>query len=272
MKLKVVSICLVFGAVLASIRLYFDAQKLTLPQCAQEDKVETWVQFVFDYSILSDLDIDALEARIEEDLALSNLILSNSCIPMIRKSAGYEFFDSHNVKPADMLASHYELNLQHRNLLERAYQEPNFYVVLVLSEDNSYFDFEYKIAETWVDLLPNFVVSDVRAAPFALEHELGHLAWAQHDLKTLSSQLQSRTLNSMITEDNQSQIKRYAHAALCGDSGTIMSYSKNILPVYSSPNITYQGEVCGNRESADNARLLTEYARVLRDKVDARPW
>lgn len=270
MKLKVVSICLIVVAVFASARLYFDAPKLELPQCPQEEKVETWVQFVFDYSILSDFDIEALEARIEEDLAFSNLILSNSCIPMVRKSAGYEFFDARNAKPADMLSSHYELNLQHRNLLERAYQEPNFYVVLVLSEDNSYFDFEYKIAETWVDLFPNFVVSDVRAAPLALEHELGHLAWAQHDLKTLSSQLQSRTLNSMTTEDNQSQIKRYAHAALCGDSGTIMSYSDNLLPVYSSPNITYQGQVCGDVETADNARRLTEYARALRGKVSAR--
>ncbi|GAK22324.1 hypothetical protein JCM19052_2916 [Vibrio sp. JCM 19052] len=137
MKLKVVSICLIVVAVFASARLFFDTQKLALPQCPQEEKVETWVQFVFDYSILSDFDIEALEARIEEDLAFSNLILSNSCIPMVRKSAGYEFFDARNAKPADMLSSHYELNLQHRNLLERAYQEPNFYVVLVLSEDNS---------------------------------------------------------------------------------------------------------------------------------------
>lgn len=270
MKLKVVSVCLIVGAVFASALLYFDAQKLALPQCTQEEKVETWVQFVFDYSILSDFNIEALEARIEEDLALSNLILSNSCIPMIRKSAGYEFFDAHSTKPADMLSSHYELNLQHSSLLERAYQEPNFYVVLVLSEGNSYFDFEYKVAETWADLFPNFVVSDVRAAPFVLEHELGHLAWAMHDVKTLSSQLQGRTLNAITTEDNKSQIKCYAHAALCGDSGTIMSYAENILPVYSSPNITYQGQVCGDVEIADNVRVLTDYARALRERVEAR--
>lgn len=272
MKLKVVSICLIVGTAFVSALLYFDSQKLVLSQCADEEKVETWVQFVFDYSILNDFSIEALEERIDEDLALSNLILANSCVPMIRKSAGYEFFDAHNAKPEDMLSSHYELNLQHCSLLERAYQEPNFYVVLVLSEDSSYFDFEYKIAETWVDLFPNFVVSDVRAGPLALEHELGHLAWAQHDLETLSSQVQGRTLESMTAEDNQLQIKRYAHAALCGDSGTIMSYEKNIVPIYSSPNITYQGRVCGDAQSADNARLLTEYARALRAKVDARSW
>ena len=49
-----------------------------------------------------------------------------------------------------------------------------------------------------------------------------------------------------------------------------MSYSDNLLPVYSSPNITYQGQVCGDVETADNARLLIEYARALREKVSAR--
>ncbi|USD66691.1 hypothetical protein J4N39_10100 [Vibrio sp. SCSIO 43136] len=253
--------------------LYFGVYagtELELPECAVEELVETRVKFIFDYAILSELTIEELELRIAKDLEYANLTLSNSCIPMRRVSDGYDFVNFANSTPGNMASAHYELSQHFPQLMDRTFEELDQYVVLTLSRENSYFDIETKIAETWVDLLPNFVVSDISAAEMVLEHEFGHLAWARHDLSTAKSQLEASELDSyqdITTVQGQDKLKPYAHGATCGDAGTIMSYQAKVLPIYSSPKITYQGEVCGDAMTADNARLLTEYARTLKAKL-----
>ncbi|EJU9788362.1 TPA: hypothetical protein I7686_21920, partial [Vibrio vulnificus] len=95
-----------------------------------------------------------------------------------------------------------------------------------------------------------------------LEHELGHLSWAQHSEKHPIPNL-TMFLKSAISQEYQEKLVPYARAFKCGDSGTIMSYERNILPIYSSPQIKYQEEFCGNSASADNARVLRDYALTL---------
>ncbi|GAL31060.1 hypothetical protein JCM19239_2728 [Vibrio variabilis] len=43
-----------------------------------------------------------------------------------------------------------------------------------------------------------------------------------------------------------------------------MTYSEKIVPAYSSPEITNNGETCGEDGFADNARVMREYAQSLR--------
>ena len=42
-----------------------------------------------------------------------------------------------------------------------------------------------------------------------------------------------------------------------------MSYEKDKLPIYSTPEISYQGEQCGNAINADNAKVLRDFAYSL---------
>nr|WP_234405715.1 hypothetical protein [Vibrio cholerae] len=42
-----------------------------------------------------------------------------------------------------------------------------------------------------------------------------------------------------------------------------MTYAEKPLPVYSSPDIKYYGQACGNAETADNARHMQEFAQSL---------
>lgn len=95
-----------------------------------------------------------------------------------------------------------------------------------------------------------------------LEHELGHLSWAQnsdsHPVPNLTM-----FLKSVVPEEYLEKLIPYARAFKCGYSGSTMSYELNILPIYSSPQTSYQAEFCGNRESADNARVLRDYALTL---------
>lgn len=90
-----------------------------------------------------------------------------------------------------------------------------------------------------------------------LEHELGHLSWAQHSESHPVPNL-IMFLQSAVPQEYQVKLVPYARAFKCGDSGTIMSYERNILPIYSSSQIKYQGESCGNSESADYALTLLE--------------
>lgn len=44
----------------------------------------------------------------------------------------------------------------------------------------------------------------------------------------------------------------------------------SVILAYSSPDIFYQGEACGDAKTADNARQLREYARNMRDRISAK--
>ncbi|MGP9147147.1 hypothetical protein [Vibrio parahaemolyticus] len=95
-----------------------------------------------------------------------------------------------------------------------------------------------------------------------LEHELGHLSWAQHRESSPVPNL-TMSLKSAVPQEYHEKLIPYARVFKCGDSGTIMSYERNILPIYSSPLVKYQGHVCGDVVSGDNARVLREFALEL---------
>ncbi|KDM93417.1 hypothetical protein [Photobacterium galatheae] len=92
-------------------------------------------------------------------------------------------------------------------------------------------------------------------------------AW--HDIDTFSAQT-AMTLDEVI-ETIPSHLKHlfkfYAFGYQCGGQGTIMSYADEILPIYSSPEISYRGIPCGNKKFANNALRLREYARHLRAQL-----
>jgi hypothetical protein len=76
-----------------------------------------------------------------------------------------------------------------------------------------------------------------------LAHELGHNIGMNHE------------------DGNAIAGPEYARAWECGGKRTIMYSASNrsiVLPHYSSPDLSNGGEICGNAETANNARILEE--------------
>lgn len=281
MKLNVVMACLLMAVVSVATVFYLQPLidgKLITPKCSEEETVTTWLNFYFDERTLDYLYVEEIEAYVDRSIQFSNKTLQNSCIPMERKKASIEFVDLSGYTIFDFSTANYALEQVLGEYIMASYEEsPDQFYILVtppLVTNESGEEGMVTLGSAWVDIKPQFVVMDLRFSDNVLEHELGHLAWAQHDIKTFDRQEKEELfpVRESIAMWDFPKLKSYAYGALCGDAGSVMSYEEKVLPIYSSPNITYQGEVCGNRKSADNARLLTEYARVLRDKVDARPW
>ncbi|MCG7586993.1 hypothetical protein MHN01_15270, partial [Photobacterium sp. OFAV2-7] len=101
---------------------------------------------------------------------------------------------------------------------------------------------------------------------YTIEHELGHLAWAQHEDRTWFSNLE-KYLKKYASEKNQHMLKPYARGYTCSGKGTIMNRDYEVLPIYSSPDIYYQGKACGDARRADNATVMRNYARELKKKM-----
>ncbi|ELA3113525.1 hypothetical protein ACRTC9_21610 [Vibrio vulnificus] len=242
---------LVGGCLLGVTALFFvgkrGGEELSLPVCDSVPKIDTPVHFFTDDSIS--------EARIEEFIDYSNLVLENSCIPIRRTLSGITKLDLTSFKSQDSGKLHQQLLLNVGNSLLESMQKVGSYYVLVLPKD---FPFAKDSAGTaHVNFSRSFLVLSSDAELHVLEHELGHLAWAWHDNTAI------HWLKGQLLKEHHKQIKPYAFGALCHEAGTVMTYAEKPLPVYSSPDIKYYGQACGNAETADNARHMREFALSL---------
>lgn len=140
----------------------------------------------------------------------------------------------------------------------------DFYVFVVpnrhlIFEDGTMGATDWELSDSYI-LLADDASTDV------LEHEFGHLMWANHSETFLFSLLQGE-LERSTRPENRHLIKPYARAYKCSNAGTVMSYEKIKLPIYSSPTIKYRSEVCGNELNADNRKRVLEYIDTLRELV-----
>ncbi len=94
-------------------------------------------------------------------------------------------------------------------------------------------------------------------------HELGHNFGCMHDRQTETAQ------------DNDGHYY-YGHRFTYNsqDIGTIMSYAPYLVPYFSNPTITYEGNpvgvAAGQPKAADNARWLREHAANIADLVPTK--
>jgi hypothetical protein len=203
-----------------------------------------------------------VKGHIASWLKFSNEVLANSCIPMRRTLSEVVYVD-------DIVDGEFQdINLAH-DLLEYFQpekvklltQSSNNYYGVVFSTKKSNFEPE-KCGQTNVAIYPKFFILDLSCPPTILEHELGHLVWANHDMDTLSYQVGGSVfdLELFYTLEQQSKIKPYSYGYLCGGRGTVMSYADVIHPFYSNPDITYDGISCGNKRYANNSKVLRDYS------------
>ncbi|MCG7584683.1 hypothetical protein [Photobacterium sp. OFAV2-7] len=242
-----------------------DVKELKLPSCQLEENVETTIDFFIDESIWLAYGERTVTKRINRAINTANKILENSCIPMRRQLGRLYQVDMRfkSVKKSVVRLYHNEL-LQKvdPSIIKDIHAHPNRYYALVVNKLP-----EKLHGVTNVYNYPNFLILSIRANSFVLEHELGHLANAKHNIPW-ANKLTVRLEELITAEASTDTAYGYAGGYNCGQRRTIMSINpKNYarLPVYSSPDICYGDDVCGHPKYGDNARRLREYAHQLRE-------
>lgn len=259
LKMKVVA-----GSVLAALLLFsfrpdrtpIQLSELYLPQCEMDERLQTRVTFYIDHAIKG----ENIESKLMSALDYANQVLSNSCVPMIRTLQAFEYVNFHLVGGEDEYVIHNRLAKAIGESKMSAYQSSlaDYYVVVLKDERSVFDDGTTGVADFANNGSRNALLSD-KADIHVLEHEFGHIAWAQHKDTWPFPSLES-SLKLAVDDDLHHKLKRYARATTCSNAGSIMSYEERILPIYSNPQVRYRGEACGDTEVADNARILREYA------------
>ncbi|WP_260261920.1 hypothetical protein [Vibrio intestinalis] len=237
-----------------------------LPKCTLNNTVSTSITFYVDEKIKQKTSINAVHDRIVDAINYANLVLSNSCVPMTRTLEKIEW-----VRLPDQLAV--DSDTLHQQLLEavgekrinQMRRDKTAYYGLVLEKQHNYVLGNISASEH-VNFNGSFFILAEDAPLNTLEHELGHIAWAMHaDTQPVASL--DKWVKSKIPYEYHHKIKSYAKGFLCKGAGTVMSFSEVSLPVYSSPEIEYDGATCGDIKHGDNARQMREYALGLMDKA-----
>ncbi|WP_194435627.1 hypothetical protein [Vibrio fluminensis] len=248
MKQKILVAC----SLLSVVALFFigkrSGEELSFQQCEFEQIVETPVHFFITQSTRVE--------KLEKHIDYSNLILANSCVPMKRTLASVSYVDANAFADLD------DIGKLHRKLVSleegkiQSLQQLGSYYVLVLENEHPFVQSGWS-GRAHGNFSQSFVLLAANAEEHILEHELGHLAWAWHNDEPI------HWLKGQLLPEFHQYIKPYARGALCQDAGTVMTYAEKVLPIYSSPEIDYFGTACGDEETADNARLMREFAQSL---------
>ncbi|WP_084659637.1 hypothetical protein [Vibrio sonorensis] len=232
--------------------------KFDFPECEEEISVNSNITFYIDDNISNGRE---LIGRLQEAVKMSNTILSNSCIPITRV-----FKESNSVSISHDIMS---ISAMHSDLkqtigsskINSFLDDPKEQYVLVLSDNHPLIIEEEISGMTMVNLNDSFVLLAESFPITVLEHELGHLGWAMHERP--KSESGNFWIIEQVFAENRSKVKPYSGAFHCSNYGTVMSYSEKVVPAYSSPHVSNNGEPCGNEEYADNARVMREYAKTL---------
>ena len=262
---------LTFIIITVSTSTYAENNKLVIPNCKMPQLLETPITFFLAKSVKNSYDPFVAEGYIASWLKFSNTVLANSCIPMKRTLSEIVYVDDLvGDEFQDIYAAHDLLEYFQPEKMNQLAKHSNNYYGIVFNTEKSNFEPE-KCGETNVSIYPNFFILDISCPLTVLEHELGHLAWANHDMDTISDQVGNFSdlgLGLRYTLEQQNEIKPYSYGYICGGKGTVMSYADALHPFYSTPDITYDGIPCGNKRYANNAKVLRDYAlkRLLTNK------
>lgn len=219
----------------------------SIPDCSYKELLTTPITFYISAGVIEKNSRKKIKSKINTWINYSNMVLSNSCIPMKRALYEIKYVDElQEVLFQDLSATHSMLRYYLKEDYSFKFKNKALFYGVVFN------DFESKngyCGSTNVEFYPNFFMLAFNCTNDILEHELGHLSWAQHDRK-----------NFPIASSIKNKIKPYAFGFECGGKGTVMSYAKEVLPIYSNPDIYYHGEKCGTSKKANNSKVLRDYA------------
>ncbi|MFA0406184.1 hypothetical protein [Vibrio sp. 10N.222.52.C12] len=237
------------------------SEGLELLECSFDDVAETNISFFVDQELLESMPMQDVEKSLRSSIKYANQVLKNSCVPLTRTLGRIEPLNIDKSK-VQSLPSVFRLvsnTLKERGIVVSEIAPNEKYGLLFHGKHENQLRLSGQASPyfgAWI-----FAISS-KAQIHILEHELGHLSWAQHAENFPVPNLTMR-LRSAVPREYHVNLVQYARAAKCGSSGTIMSYERDILPIYSSPKVSFQGKSCGDDETADNARVMREYASKL---------
>ncbi|TQO98450.1 hypothetical protein [Vibrio cholerae] len=256
---------LIIGSIIAVFGITIltrpNSEGLELPNCNFDKVANTKINFFVDQEVLESSSIKDIKKELDSAIKYANQVLKNSCVPLTRSLGDVAalYIDKNEVRSLDTARKLLSMTLEKQKILVEQLSPNEKYGLIFHGKYENQLGLSGKASPYFGSWF--FAISSTGPIHM-LEHELGHLSWAQHSESHPVPNL-TMFLKSAVPQEYQEKLVPYARAFKCGDSGTIMSYELNILPIYSSPQIKYQGDSCGNSESADNARVLRDYALDL---------
>lgn len=243
---------------LLSYSRFSNAQSIEFPTCAQGEVLNTEIHLFIDESVLSEYSQAFIASKIATWESYSNLVLKNSCIPMTRKVIKVTYTSAiDNLWFQDLSAAERLLKLSIEEPIPEATQEGvPIFKGIVFSNYNFSFESGYCGVSSSVSY---FFSLAINCPDYLMEHEIGHLSGANHDYKTLLKD--SDSIESYIS-GTYPRAPQYSFGATCADRGTVMSYERDVIPAYSSPDIRVDGIKCGDSKHHNNARVLREFAQT----------
>ena len=254
---------LIWGSLLSVFAIMISQRNLSpeliFPKCEINKPVQSKITFYIDESVVYKNEI---VGKLHEAVAMSNTILANSCVPIIRSFKESRFISMpKSVSSVSSLHSALQEEVG-ASEIDHLRSNPIEQYVVVLGENHPVVLEQEIHGMTMMNMNDSFIVLSERFPVTVLEHEFGHLAWAMHEQPDTESG--KFWINEQVFPGNRNKVKPYAGAYRCSNYGTVMSYATQVVPAYSSPLISNNGELCGHEVKGDNARVMQEYAESLR--------
>nr|WP_250131802.1 hypothetical protein [Vibrio crassostreae] len=248
-----------------SFSRFSNAQTIEFPTCAQSEALNTEIHLYVDESVLAEYSKEFIASKIATWESYSNLVLKNSCIPMTRKVTKVTYssvIDS--LWFQDLSAAERLLKLSMEEPIPETTEEGvPIFKGIVFSNYNFSFESDYCGISSPVSY---FFSLAINCPDYLMEHEIGHLSGANHDYKTVLKDY--ATIEHFIA-DRYPKAPAYSFGATCAERGTVMSYERDIIPAYSSPEIRVNGQQCGDNAHHNNARVLREFANTHLKLIDS---
>ncbi|WP_373958441.1 hypothetical protein [Vibrio gigantis] len=237
---------------------FSNAQSIEFPSCSQSEILNTEIHLYVDESVLAEYSKAFIASKIATWESYSNLVLKNSCIPMTRKVTKVTYTSAiDNLWFQDLGAAERLLKLSIEEPIPEATQEGvPIFKGIVFSNYNFSFESGYCGVSSSVSY---FFSLAINCPDYLMEHEIGHLSGANHDYKTLLKDFDS--IESYLSGTYPKALQ-YSFGAICADRGTVMSYERDVIPAYSSPDIKVDGIKCGDSKHHNNAKVLREFAQA----------
>lgn len=249
LALSAVVMAIVFVSTLVqSIRKDTDSQSSLYTYCEESTPTQTTtIDFLLDPALRASVNIDRLQTWIDT----GNTVLANSCLNVRRemglvvetKNSYVHFLETNDPK---RLRHHLKKNEAEQYAFDNHPHRILVFVAPFVDEDI--------VGYSWPTLYDDFVLLTTNVMVHTLEHELGHLAGAEHEKTKL--ELLKDFLPFVSSKHGASA------ATTCSGKQTIMSqltHPDSVILAYSSPLTSYQGETCGNEKYADNRSAIEQY-------------
>ncbi|MCG6461493.1 M12 family metallo-peptidase [Vibrio parahaemolyticus] len=230
------------------------------PECKRSTPLISKVHFFASEEILNVRTKDEIKATVETWFTFSNLTMQNSCIPLKRELEAITYLKGVNAEFMSSLGTaKYAIESETGKETQELFSKGELgYVGALIDSSNAL----QNCGEA--DMGKNFFIVALNCATFTMEHELGHLAGAGHDVQTV---LVAHGSIDSARYSTFPKSKEYAFGWRCANSGTVMSYALGQnLPIYSSPDIFVKGQRCGDSRYGNNAQVMRDFVKKIVEK------